>query len=85
LLIYLTARDNGRGEEAVQKLAKDPLLVEAKALRAAGGLTEVKYHQLDIADDQSISDFAAFLAEQHPEGVDIGMSSFLNLNTHTLT
>jgi carbonyl reductase 1 len=71
LLIYLTARDKGRGEDAIKKLDSDPLLVEARALKAAGGLTEIKYHQLDIADDQSIKEFAGFLAKEHPDGVDI--------------
>jgi carbonyl reductase 1 len=72
LVIYLTARDQSRGQEAVQTLAADPLLVKAKALKAEGGLAEIKFHQLDIADDKSINDFASFLSKEHSDGIDIG-------------
>jgi carbonyl reductase 1 len=73
LLIYLTARDKGRGEEALKQLNLDPQLKEAKALVADGGLAEIKYHQLDISDSKSIEDFATFLKEQHPGGIDFGI------------
>ncbi len=72
LLIYLTARDRGRGQEAVEKLSSDPLLLKAKALKADGGWAEIKFHQLDIADDKSIQEFASFLTKDHPQGIDIG-------------
>jgi hypothetical protein len=74
LLVYLTARDKSRGQDALEKLSSDPLLKKAKALKAEGGLTEIKYHPLDIADDNSIAELAAFFAKEHPDGVD--MSAF---------
>ena len=71
LLIYLTARDQGRGEEAVKTLQSDPQLKRAKALSSDGGLATIKYHGLDISKPQSIQDFASFLKEEHPEGIDM--------------
>ncbi|KAF6812092.1 carbonyl reductase [Colletotrichum sojae] len=70
LLIYLTARDKSRGEQALAGMQDDAYLKKAKALSAHGGLTEVKYHQLDISDSKSIADLAAFLKKEHPDGVD---------------
>ncbi|KAI9704001.1 MAG: hypothetical protein M1820_005622 [Bogoriella megaspora] len=70
-LIYLTARDRGRGEEALHNLQTDSELKRARALAQDGGLTTVKYRQLDIADQSSIKSFADFLKAEHPEGVDI--------------
>jgi carbonyl reductase 1 len=72
LLIYLTARDKGRGEAALKDLYNDPRLKQAKALTADGGLTEIKYHQLDIAEPKSILEFSYFLKTNHPDGIDIG-------------
>ncbi|KAI3363471.1 hypothetical protein L3Q82_012082, partial [Scortum barcoo] len=54
--IYLTARDAGRGQEAVESLSKE-------------GLT-AKFHQLDINDLNSITTAAAFFKEKYG-GVDI--------------
>ncbi|KAM6916666.1 carbonyl reductase [NADPH] 1 isoform 2-T2 [Xenentodon cancila] len=54
--VYLTARDVGRGQEAVQALTSEGL----KAL----------FHQLDINDLNSISTAAAFFKEKYG-GVDI--------------
>jgi carbonyl reductase 1 len=71
LLIYLTARDQSRGEEALKKIHADEQLKKAGALKADGGLAEVRYHQLDISDKQSIDDFAEFLKKEHPPGIDI--------------
>ncbi|KAL9579656.1 MAG: hypothetical protein Q9212_004983 [Teloschistes hypoglaucus] len=71
LLIYLTARDQGRGEAAVEALQNDAQLKKAKALASHGGLASVKYHSLDISKPKSITDFATFLKQEHPEGVDI--------------
>jgi carbonyl reductase 1 len=71
-LIYLTARDQTRGEQALKDIRNDPQLKKAKVLRADGGLTEVKYHQLDISDTKSIKAFASFLGKEHPDGVDFG-------------
>ncbi|XP_059179883.1 carbonyl reductase [NADPH] 1 [Centropristis striata] len=54
--VYLTARDVGRGEEAVKSLAADGL----KAM----------FHQLDINDLTSITTAAAFFKEKYG-GVDV--------------
>ncbi|KAJ8114367.1 hypothetical protein OPT61_g3742 [Boeremia exigua] len=70
LLIYLTARDKGRGEAALEQLSEDSQLKQAKALKADGGLAEIKYHHLDITDESSVTDFAKYLQESHTEGID---------------
>jgi carbonyl reductase 1 len=71
LLIYLTARDSGRGEAALQQLQTDEQLKRAKALAQYGGPTDVKYHQLDISDSKSIYSFCEYLKKEHPEGIDV--------------
>ena len=70
-LIYLTARDQSRGEEAVKTLQNDALLRKAKALANDGGLATIRYHELDISKPQSSKDFATFLGKEHPEGIDM--------------
>lgn len=70
LLIYLTARDQGRGEKAFQDLQEDPVLKKAKALKADGGLAQIKFHALDISETRSIREFSEFLKAEHPEGID---------------
>lgn len=70
LLVYLTARDQGRGEEAVRSLSEDPALKQAKALKQDGGLTDVKFHALDIDQTDSIRTFAEHLKKSHPDGID---------------
>ncbi|KAF1834544.1 carbonyl reductase [Decorospora gaudefroyi] len=69
-LIYLTARDKGRGEAAVKDLEKDAQLKQAKALKADGGLSEIKFHMLDITDSGSIKSLADHVKEAHGEGID---------------
>ena len=71
ILIYLTARDQRRGEEAVKALQGDAQLKKAKALASDGGLASIKYHGLDISKSKSITDFASFLEKEHPEGIDM--------------
>ncbi|KAL8759052.1 MAG: hypothetical protein Q9184_003741 [Pyrenodesmia sp. 2 TL-2023] len=71
LLIYLTARDQQRGEDAVKALQDDAQLRKAKALASDGGLASIKYHPLDISKPKSIRDFASFLEEKHPDGIDM--------------
>jgi carbonyl reductase 1 len=71
LLIYLTARDKTRGEEAVKTLQNDDQLKKARALNQDGGLATIKYHGLDISKEKSILDFASFLKKGHPDGIDI--------------
>jgi hypothetical protein len=71
LLVYLTARDRGRGEAALRLLLTDGQLKSAKALAHDGGPTDVKYCQLDTSDGNSIDSFCAFLRKEHPEGIDV--------------
>lgn len=71
LLIYLTARNKERGEEAVRKIQEDSQLKEAKALREQGGLSDVRFCLLDIDDQDSIKSFASQIKKEHPEGIDI--------------
>ncbi|KAI9815538.1 MAG: hypothetical protein M1827_002672 [Pycnora praestabilis] len=69
-LIYLTARNKERGEEALQKIHHDSQLKQASALAQDGGLTDVKYHQLDISETDSIRAFSEMLQTEHPKGID---------------
>jgi len=69
-LIYLTARDQGRGEAAVESLEKDAQLKQAKALKADGGLSEIQFHLLDITSSSSIKSLADHLKQTHGDGVD---------------
>ncbi|XP_069688609.1 carbonyl reductase [NADPH] 3-like isoform X2 [Periplaneta americana] len=55
-LVYLTARDVGRGEAAVAELKKLGL--------------EPKFHQLDITDQESLDSFRDFIKKEHG-GIDI--------------
>jgi carbonyl reductase 1 len=71
LLLYLTARSKERGEEALEKIREDDQLKRASALQQYGGPTEVRYHQLDISQTNSIRMFSDFLKKEHPEGIDI--------------
>lgn len=70
LLIYLTARDQKRGEDAVAALQQDDQLKKAKALASHGGLSTIQYHALDISKPQSIKDAAEFVKKEHPDGID---------------
>ncbi len=71
LLIYLTARDKGRGEAAVKFLEEeDPLLKKMGALRRNRGSTEIRFHPLDIRDTMSIRGFRDYLGREHSGGVD---------------
>jgi carbonyl reductase 1 len=69
-LIYLTARDQGRGEAAVKNLEQDAQLKQAKALKADGGLAEIKFHLLDITSSDSIKTLTNDLKQAHSEGID---------------
>lgn len=71
LLIYLTARSAERGAEAVETLNNDPQLQKAKALAQDGGETTIKFQTLDISNTDSIHEFASFLKQEHPDGIDI--------------
>lgn len=69
--IYLTARSDSRGADAVAALNADPQLKEAKALAQDGGDTTITFKTLDISDESSVKEFASFLSAQHPDGVDV--------------
>jgi carbonyl reductase 1 len=68
--IYLTARSASRGAEAVETLNGDPALKHAGVLAKDGGDTTIKFHALDISEEQSIRDFRDVLKKEHPEGID---------------
>src|SRR2546423_9809579 len=70
VLIYLTARDKSRGEAAVKDIHNDPHLAKPRALDSQGGLSTVKYHGLDIADQSSIDEFVTTMKKAHPDGID---------------
>jgi carbonyl reductase 1 len=70
LLVYLTSRDQSRGETAVASLTRDAALGKAKALSQDGGRADIRYHQLDISDSSSIERFGEHLKSAHPDGVD---------------
>lgn len=72
----MTARGQGRGEQALKNMLNDEMLLKDKALTAQGGLADVKFHPLDVSNDKSIHDFAAFLKETHPDGIDFGLMHF---------
>lgn len=55
-IVYLTARDVTRGQDAVKELEKEGL--------------KPKFHQLDVTDENSISSFRDYLQKTH-EGLDI--------------
>jgi len=69
-LIYLTARDQSRGEAAVKDLEQDAQLKQAKALKADGGLSEIRFHLLDITSSSSIKGLADHLKQAHGDGID---------------
>lgn len=69
--IYLTARSDSRGADAVATLNSDPQLKEAKALAQDGGHTTIKFQTLDISDPASVKKFASFLSSEHPDGIDV--------------
>ena len=70
-LVYLTARNKERGDAALQGLFQDDQLLKAKALSKDGGLTEIKYHPLDISQTKSIQELRDFLEHEHPQGIDV--------------
>lgn len=71
LLIYLTARNQQRGEAALREIRQDAQLKKAKALHEDGGLSHIEYLPLDIDSQESISSFADRLKREHPEGMDM--------------
>lgn len=67
LLIYLTARDQQRGEAALASLEDDPSLKKAGALARDGGLSTIKYRPLDISREDSIQAMTDFLSSSSEE------------------
>jgi carbonyl reductase 1 len=45
-------------------------LKQAKALKADGGLSEIKFHKLDITDSSSTMSLADHLKQAHGDGID---------------
>ena len=70
LLIYLTARNEARGQEALQSIYADSQLKLARVLSRDGGLADIRYFKLDIDDSHSISRLIKHLTETHPNGID---------------
>ena len=70
MLVYLTARDTSRGEAALESLQADQSLREAKVLGQDGGLTDIRFHQLDIIHSGSIDALVGDLRKAHPGGLD---------------
>ncbi|RMZ91154.1 hypothetical protein DV736_g1596, partial [Chaetothyriales sp. CBS 134916] len=71
LLIYLTARNEQRGKQALDSILSDQQLKEARAIRAYGGLSDIEYLPLDIDSQDSIQQFTSTLQKRHPDGIDI--------------
>jgi carbonyl reductase 1 len=70
-VIYLTARSEERGAEAVGTLSNDPQLKQVKALQQDGGSISINFHALDISDSKSIDAVRDYLTKEHPEGLDV--------------
>ncbi|KAH8812843.1 hypothetical protein F5884DRAFT_702436, partial [Xylogone sp. PMI_703] len=70
-LIYLTARSEERGIEAVNALNSDPQLRTARVLTQDGGETTIKFQKLDICDPDSVYAFRDLLVKEHTEGIDV--------------
>lgn len=81
--IYLTARSASRGAEAVETLHGDPALKQAGVLAKDGGDTTIKFHALDISQEQSIRDFRDALKKEHPEGIDAVVNNAGRRNHNT--
>lgn len=54
----------------MKELAQDAQLKSAKALKADGGLSEIRFHALDVTDSSSITTLADHLKAAHGEGID---------------
>ena len=54
----------------MKDLEQDPQLKQAKAMKADGGLSEIKFHLLDITNSESIKTLADHLKQAHSDGID---------------
>ncbi|CAI6265637.1 unnamed protein product [Periconia digitata] len=77
LLVYLTARDQARGEAALAEIKQDPQLKAAKALVGDGGAVQIMFRQLDITDRESLKKFVEGVREEHG-GEDGGVDFVVN-------
>ncbi|XP_018654146.1 putative carbonyl reductase [Schistosoma mansoni] len=59
--VFLTARNIGLGQEAVEKLSNKGL--------------DVKFHQLDITDQNSRKAFLTFVERNYPSGINIAVNN----------
>lgn len=71
LIIYLTARNASKGRVAVDEMRRQPVLREAKVLRMHGGLVDIEFKQLDVADEKSIIAFEESMIKEHADGIDV--------------
>ncbi|KAI3380374.1 hypothetical protein SNEBB_002158 [Seison nebaliae] len=55
-VVYLTSRDEIRGNEALKKM---------------GSPANVQWMKLDVSDDKSINEFYESIIKKHPDGIDI--------------
>uniref|UniRef100_D8PZI4 Carbonyl reductase n=1 Tax=Schizophyllum commune (strain H4-8 / FGSC 9210) TaxID=578458 RepID=D8PZI4_SCHCM len=67
LCLYLTARNESRGQAALEALRSDPQLSKAKVLKPDGGLVDLKFHVLDVSEEKRIDAFVDYLKEEHGE------------------
>ncbi|KAH8722893.1 carbonyl reductase [Phaeosphaeriaceae sp. PMI808] len=70
LLIYLTSRDDSKGEAALEHLKQDVHIKQGKALKADGGMSDIKFRNLDITDHNSVKNLADYLKAEHGSGID---------------
>lgn len=54
----------------MELLHGDPVLKQAGVLAKDGGLATIKFHALDISQEQSIRDLRDVLKREHPDGID---------------
>ena len=70
LIIYLTARDESRGQQAVKTLHQDKELEGARVLKDKGGLVSVVFELLDVNYQRPIEVLAEKIRSRHG-GLDI--------------
>lgn len=59
-LIYLTSRNPELGQQSRKEIEEN---FHSKS--------KLVYHQLDVADERSIEDFATFIRSEHPDKIDV--------------
>lgn len=52
-------------------MENDAQLKKAKALASDGGLTSIKFRELDISKDESIHSLTNLMKNEHPDGIDV--------------